>query len=85
MAVRGTEGVFWGAGNVLFLDLGAGYLDVMNCDDSSRCTFLHVYYTSIKSFSWGFPGGTVVKNPPASAGDTGSSPGLGRCHMLWSD
>ena len=23
----------------------------------------------------GFPGGTVVKNPPANAGDTGSSPG----------
>ena len=28
-----------------------------------------------------FPGGTVVKNPPANAGDTGSSPGLGRSHM----
>ena len=26
----------------------------------------------------GFPGGTVVKNPPANAGDTGSSPGPGR-------
>ena len=25
----------------------------------------------------GFPGGAVVKNPPASAGDMGSSPGLG--------
>jgi len=24
------------------------------------------------------PGGTIVKNPPASAGDTGSIPGLGR-------
>ena len=32
--------------------------------------------------SWGgFPGGAVVKNPPANAGDTGSSPGLGRSHM----
>ena len=30
---------------------------------------------------WGFPGGAVVKNPPAKAGDTGSSPGPGRCHM----
>ena len=29
----------------------------------------------------GFPGGTVVENLPASAGDTGSSPGLGRSHM----
>ena len=25
-----------------------------------------------------FPGGTEVKNPPANAGDTGSSPGPGR-------
>ena len=31
------------------------------------------------------PGGTVVKNPPANAGDTGSSPGPGRSHMAWSD
>ena len=29
----------------------------------------------------GFPGGAVVKNPPANAEDTGSSPGLGRSHM----
>ena len=26
----------------------------------------------------GFPGGSVVKNPPANAGDTGSIPGSGR-------
>ena len=32
----------------------------------------------------GFPGGAVVKNPPADAGDTGSSPGPGRSHMLQS-
>ena len=31
--------------------------------------------------SRGFPGGAVVKNPPANAGDTGSSPGPGRSHM----
>ena len=29
----------------------------------------------------GFSGGTVVENPPAKAGDTGSSPGPGRSHM----
>ena len=29
----------------------------------------------------GFPGGAVVKNPPANAGDTGSSPGPGRSHV----
>ena len=30
----------------------------------------------------GFTGGAVVENLPANAGDTGSSPGLGRSHML---
>ena len=29
----------------------------------------------------GFPGGAVVENPPANAGDTGSSPGPGKSHM----
>ena len=33
----------------------------------------------------GFPGGAVVESLPANAGDTGSSPGLGRSHMLRSD
>ena len=28
-----------------------------------------------------FPGGAVVKNPPASAGDTGLSLAPGRSHM----
>ena len=28
-----------------------------------------------------FPGGPVVKNPPANAGDTGLIPRLGRFHM----
>ena len=38
--------------------------------------------TKIKnSMGGGFPGGTMVKNPPANAGDAGSSPGLGRSHM----
>ena len=34
----------------------------------------------IKGFK-GFPGGAVVENLPANAGDMGSSPGLGRSHM----
>ena len=34
-----------------------------------------------KEFVGGFPGGAVVENLPANAGDTGSSPGLGRSHM----
>ena len=28
----------------------------------------------------GFPGGSVVKNPPANAGDMGLNPGLGIQH-----
>ena len=39
----------------------------------------------IKMIKTGFPGGTVVENLPANAGDTGSSPGLGRSHMPWSN
>ena len=40
-------------------------------------------YTKINSRD--FPGGAVVKNPPANAGDMGSSPGPGRSHMPWSN
>ena len=32
----------------------------------------------------GFPGGAVVENLSANAGDAGSSPGLGRSHVPWS-
>ena len=35
----------------------------------------------IKSYIEGFPGGSVVKNLPATAGDMGSIPGLERSHM----
>ena len=35
----------------------------------------------IRNQQEGFPGGAVVENPPANAGDTGSGPGLGRSHM----
>ena len=37
------------------------------------------------SQSWeiqGFPGGSVVKNPPANTGDTGLIPGVGKSHIL---
>ena len=37
--------------------------------------------TVIQKESWGLPGGAVVENMPANAGDTGSSPGLGGSHM----
>ena len=32
---------------------------------------------NLEEMDMDFPGGTVVKNPPANAGNTGSSPGLG--------
>ena len=36
---------------------------------------------ALKKLFRDFPGGTVVKNPPANAGDTGSIPGPGRPRM----
>ena len=42
----------------------------------------HTLSATIYSLLGGFPGGSVVKNPPANAGDSGdagSIPGLGRC------
>ena len=41
------------------------------------------YVLLMKIFNRDFPGGPVVKNPPANAGDTGSIPGLGRSHRPW--
>ena len=34
-----------------------------------------------KECHWDFPGGAVVENPPAIAGDMGLIPGRGRSHM----
>ena len=41
--------------------------------------------TLLRKMHRDFPGGAVVKNPPANAGDTGSSPGSGRSYMPWSN
>ena len=38
-------------------------------------------FSHFKNMIGDFPGGTMVKNPPANAGDVGSIPGLGRSHM----
>uniref|UniRef100_A0A8C9BX92 Copper homeostasis protein cutC homolog n=1 Tax=Phocoena sinus TaxID=42100 RepID=A0A8C9BX92_PHOSS len=43
--------------------------------------FILLFYDLSKIYFMGLPGGTVVKNPCANAGDTGSSPGPGRSHM----
>ena len=42
-------------------------------------------YLKLKKAGRDFPGGAVVKNPPANVGNTGSSPGPGRSHMPWSN
>ena len=39
---------------------------------SFKIPFEHVYVITL-----GFPGGSVVKNPPANAGNAGSIPGWG--------
>ena len=39
----------------------------------------------IQNWAKDFPGGAVVKNLPANAGDMGLSPGPGRSHMLRSN
>ena len=44
----------------------------------------HVQIEMSKLF-WGFPGDSVVKNPPANAGDMGSIPDLERSHRLRSN
>ena len=45
------------------------------------CSNLRGNSSSKEIQSRDFPGGIVVKNPPASSGDMGSSPGPGRSHM----
>ena len=39
---------------------------------SHYCNFPHLFYLLLL-FSWGFPGGLVVKSPPPNAGDTGDN------------
>ena len=47
---------------------------VMVAHTACNCTKLSELLLSAR----GFPGGSVVKNPPANAGDTGLIPGSGR-------
>ena len=56
----------------------------------SRILYDKRAFDATKKFSFkiklkGFPGGSVIKNPSANAGDMGSIPGLWRSHMPRSD
>jgi len=42
-------------------------------------------WIAVKRLAVDFPGGLVVKNPPASAEDAGLIPGLGRSHIPWNN
>ena len=53
---------------------------------SCKTTFISVWSSLFQNLIFqGFPGGSVIKNPPGNAGDTGSIPGLGISHMLRSN
>ena len=41
-------------------------------------SFLVAYLAYTIMYEGFFPGGSVVKNPPANSGDSGSVPGLGK-------
>ena len=49
----------------------------------SPCHFLYIWDCML--LSTGFPGGSVVKNLPANAGDMGLIPGSGGSRMPWSN
>ena len=56
----------------------------MKCTQNEHIRKHEIYrmlYIVLKILYQGFPGGAVVENLLANAGDTGSSPGLGRSHV----
>ena len=58
--------------------VGEGWIGSLGLADANWCIYRMVKQ---KGPTWDFPGGAVVKNMPANAGDTGSSSGPGRSHM----
>ena len=69
--------------NTCRLVLGIKWVVICNNLEQYLAHNKHPVSTSyfINNIIVGFPGGAVVESLPANAGDTGSSPGLGRSHM----
>ena len=69
-----------------WMDLEIIILNEVNQTEKDKCYMVSLICGIFKKKRYrGFPGGAVIKNPPANAGDTGSSPGPGRSHMLRSN
>ena len=85
-----TSQYFWVPKSVVIQKIEQMWLADFNPTTWELCNLGRITYPpsprflTLKPDCWGFPGGTVVRNPPANAGDTGSIPGPGRSHMLWS-
>ena len=56
----------------------------LDCEHFSNTYFTLLPELSFKNTELGFPGGAVVENPPANAGDPGLIPDPGGSHMPWS-
>ena len=54
---------------------------VTNNHDLENDYIQRMTYDAASGVRQGFPGGPVVKNAPAKAGDMGLTPGVGRFHM----
>ena len=59
----------------------AGARKILDEPRTSRCQRIRKCSKKKERKKEGFPGGAVVENLPANAGDTGLSPGLGISHM----
>ena len=51
----------------------------------SHLGLLRLFTSGSKTSSKSFPGGSLVKNQPASVGDMDLIPDLGRSHVPWSN
>ncbi|KAM9072418.1 phosphomannomutase 1 isoform 2-T2 [Megaptera novaeangliae] len=78
------KGLRFSRGGMISFDVFPEGWDKRYCLDSLDQDCFDTIHFFGNETSPDFPGGTVVKNQPANAGDTGSSPGPGRSRMLQS-